>query len=92
MRFGTNAATSLSEPSYNNSSDQSTAFERTRTSNSSEVIRSQTTRSLKREKVVRISDALHTSTSGSRPSTDTAETPNRSKAGKSDWLSNWDGV
>jgi len=96
MRFGSNLASSRTEPSYNESSEQTTAFERSRTSNSSEKVRSQAARLPKHEKVPAPFDVPHASTSSSNaeaavPFTE-GQAPRRINVGKSDWHSNWEGV
>jgi len=56
MRFDNSMATSLNEPSYNDSSEQTLAFERSRTSSASEKPASPTSRHLKCETVQVLAD------------------------------------
>ncbi|KLO19620.1 hypothetical protein SCHPADRAFT_935121 [Schizopora paradoxa] len=97
MRFDSNAATDLTDPTYayNTSSDQSTAFERSRLSDSSDMIRSQATGFPKvKSKAQAPSRTLldRSDTNAVAASTDERRAPRRNNIGNSDWLSEWEGV
>ena len=93
MRFGSNVATDLTEPTYayNSSSDQSTAFERTRISDSSDTTRSQAT-GFPKAKAPSKTLLVDSDTNAAAGSTDERHAPLKSNIGTSDWVSEWEGV